>query len=56
MANIKLLSIAIVVLAIAGAGFFLTQEQKPEETVVIRILDSSDTINNWEIGICLAQA
>ncbi|HEY9246786.1 MAG TPA: ABC transporter substrate-binding protein [Candidatus Methanoperedens sp.] len=51
--NIKIFSIAIVVIALIGAGVLLAKEekQKPdEETVAIRMLDSSDTINNWEIA------
>ncbi|CAG0962080.1 MAG: ABC transporter substrate-binding protein [Candidatus Methanoperedens sp.] len=48
--NIKFLSIAVIAFAIVGAGLFFTNgEKQNEETVAIRILDSPDTINNWEI-------
>ncbi|MCZ7382530.1 MAG: ABC transporter substrate-binding protein [Candidatus Methanoperedens sp.] len=49
--NIKLWLIALIVVAFVGAGFFFTKAEKPkEETVAIRILDSPDTVNNWEIA------
>ncbi len=51
--SIKIFSIAIVAIALIGAGVLLAKEgkQKPnEETVAIRMLDSSDTINNWDIA------
>ncbi len=48
--NIQVLSIAIVAIVIGSALLFFTKEEKPkEEIVLIRILDSSTTINSWEI-------
>ncbi len=48
--NKKFFSIAIVVVLIVGFGLFLTREEKPkEEAVAIRMLDSSSTVNSWEI-------
>ncbi|MFZ3058807.1 MAG: ABC transporter substrate-binding protein [Candidatus Methanoperedens sp.] len=48
--NIKILSIAVIALAIIGAGLFFTKEENPKDEIVpIRILDSPSTVNNWEI-------
>ncbi len=48
--NTKILSIVLIAIAIVGGGLLLTSKEKlTEETVAIRILDSPDTVNNWEI-------
>ncbi|HEY9207396.1 MAG TPA: ABC transporter substrate-binding protein [Candidatus Methanoperedens sp.] len=48
--NIQILSIAIVVVLIAGAGlFFSKQEQPKEETVPIKMIDSTTTVYEWDI-------
>lgn len=49
--SVKVWLIAIVIFAILGTGLFFAQEDKRVETIVpIRILDSPDTVNNWEIA------
>ncbi len=49
--NVKLLSIAIIAVAIIGVGLFFPKDEKPKEEIVsIRILDSPSTVNNWEIA------
>jgi len=48
--NIKILSMAIVAMVIVSAGLFFTKEEKPKEEIVsIRKVDSSTTVNSWEI-------
>ncbi len=48
--NIKIFSIAIVALLIVGAGLFFAKEETPkEETVPIKIIDSTTTVYSWDI-------
>ncbi len=48
--NVKFLSIAVIAVAIIGAGLFFTKDEKPkDETVTIRMLDSGSTPDQWQI-------
>ena len=48
--NIKILSIAVIAVLIIGVGLVFTKEEKTkEETVAIRMLDSSTTVYSWDI-------
>ncbi len=47
--KIKILSIAAVAIALIGVAQYSLKEETPKKTVVIRILDSPSTLNDWEI-------
>ena len=57
MNNIKILSIAVIAIALIGSGYYLTQEKSQnesvttakEESVTIRLLKGSGSLYPWEI-------